>query len=268
MVHPTRSPSSRDKRPLFSVAALSCLMLVGCATSMPAASPSASDTQEPASTPASQTPSATPTQSAAEEEWVSYSMYRDAATFEVPSTWSVELEVPPYILDGVESEPPAGEPWQSTAHIFDPEGIERLTIITVIGGHGLCDVGAEPADTQAVNVTVIDEVELDAQGLYEDPASRASLVFGFVETPEESGAALFTYRDAASLVEPQCTLDSTILAGPGDGTSVSTFGAFQFYAPAHDLISVASVEEAEAYAETPEYETLKQIALSVVYAEG
>lgn len=221
-------------RMLAPLAILTAVTLAGCATSAPASTPTPTS-PKPASSSSS---SASPTPTA--EAWVTHTTPDGTATFELPATWTAQ-----------EQPLPNDDPMARAAIlILDQAGAQKLHYYPYLDGIG----GACKLEYP---VHVYDAVEVPI-ATYD--AAPARMLYRVAETPEGvEGTMGLTQDDATDFAG--CLFYNTLYTSSSLG--LISFGT-ALQSPSDGNLTFASVDEAKAFASTPEYATLKRILTSLV----
>lgn len=216
--------------------------LAGCAAE-PAPKPSPSPSASTSSTPK---PSATPTETPA--AWTRFSDQRFTASFELPPNWKLEEQKTSYADQGI-----------FQFHVVDAAGKQQLVFLNGVTGLG----GACSADSVPMQVEELDHQNLSLTGYSPATDSPTALtgpqfVYRAWSTGDGEVAATLALVNAPPT---EACFDVNLLRTAermytlADGMQVGTH---------EDLRprTFASMDEARAFMQTPEYATLKRIITS------
>ena len=210
------------------------------AVASPTASPSA---------PASVTPSPTPTATSAPAVWNTFTDATGQATFELPASWTVSQK--PQTIEGGS---------YNTVEVKNPSGKTMSTLSLVNEGT------AGPACPDPKPFSTLDSVVLDipqkADKLKESPRGPSAFVFRIVQGDRVYGSMALTDVDQTPDATT-CGLYNSIL-GP-DNVPFAQFGDALWLTPdgGDAALAFGSVAEAKAYMQTPEYQDIKRMLVSL-----
>ena len=234
------SPARRTGGMLLIAAAVLSSALTGCAPEpapKPSASPSASSTP---------TPSATPTETPA--AWTRFSDQRFTASFELPPGWKLEEQKTSYADQGI-----------FQFNVVDAAGKRQLVFLNGVTGLG----GACDADSVPLQVEELDHQNVSLTGYSPAADSPTTLVEPqFVYRAWNTGDGTVAATLALVNTPPtKACFDVNLLRTAdrlytlADGMQVGTHTDLR-------PRTFASMEEAKAFMQTPEYAALKRIITS------
>lgn len=236
------SSARRSGGILLITATILASALAGCAAE-PAPKPSPSQSSSPSSTPK---PSATPTETPA--AWTRFSDQRFTASFELPPGWKLEEQKTPYADQGI-----------FQLNVLDAAGKRQLIFLNGVTGLG----GACSADSVPMQVEELDRQDVSLTGYA--PATEPAVALTapqFVYRAWSTGDGAVAATVALVNTPPAKTCFDVNLLRTADRLYVLSDG---MQVGTHEDLrprTFATMDEAKAFMQTPEYAALKRIITS------